>query len=357
MHNRTRLVTLSLALGLLLTGYTSFGYYAQAVGGHLNVMRSARPIEEVLQDPATTAALRKKLEEVHTIREFASRELALPDNGSYRAYADLGRPFVVWNVFAAPELSVELEKWCMIFVGCVSYRGYYDRDEAERYAGELRKQGFDTYVGGVAAYSTLGFFSDPLLNTVLRLGNAETARIIFHELAHQLVYVRDDTVFNESFAAAVEEEGMRRWLARAGNQDQQQAYLARQQRRLQFTQLVMRYRDKLRTLYAEPLPEDEKRRVKAATIAELRQSYGELKRSWGGDSAYDHWFNQDLNNARLASLSLYTQFTPAFQALLEQEGHDLPRFYRRVAELARLSKAERSAVLGVATPARGLSNG
>ena len=208
-------------LTLLLAGCASLGYYAQAVGGHLKVMSAARPIEEILQDTSTNPALKKRLENAHAAREFASRELALPDNNSYRSYADLGRPFVVWNVFAAPEFSVEPEKWCMFYVGCVSYRGYYERDEAERYAAELRKSGLDTYVGGIPAYSTVGYFNDPVLNTFLRFGDTETARTIFHELAHQLLFVEGDTVFNESFAATVENEGLRRWFARNGNQEAQ----------------------------------------------------------------------------------------------------------------------------------------
>jgi len=344
MNKSVRIVTLYI-LALLLPGCANFGYYAQAVGGHFKVVGSARPIQEILEDPATDSSLRKKLEDVNAARKFASRELALHDNQSYRSYADLGRPFVVWNVFAAPELSVELEKWCLLFVGCVNYRGYFDRNEAERYASELRSKGFDTYVGGVAAYSTLGFFDDPVLNTFLRLGEMETARIIFHELAHQLVYVKGDTMFNESFAATVENEGMQRWLTHAANPAQQQAYTERQQHKMQFMQLVARYRDKLRTLYATPDSAEEKRRVKTEIIADLRQAYAELKMSWGGDTAYDKWFKQDLNNAKLASLSLYMQLVPAFEALLEQEGHDLPRFYRRVSALAELSKAERSAAL------------
>lgn len=333
-----------IALTMLLAGCASVGYYAQAVGGHLKVMGAARPIRDIIRDPATDPALKSKLENAHAVREFASRELALPSNNSYRAYADLGRPFVVWNVFAAPEFSVEPEKWCMVFVGCVNYRGYFDREEAERFADELRRSGLDTYVGGVTAYSTLGYFNDPVLNTFLRLGDTEAARIIFHELAHQLLYVDDDSVFNESFAATVESEGLRRWFARNGSSEQQ-AFTAQQQRKTRFVQLVEEYRGKLRALYAAPHPPEEMRRAKAEIVADLKQAYAGLKRAWGGDARYDAWFEQDLNNARIASLSLYTQLVPAFEAMLEMEGRDLPRFYRRVSELARLPKAERLAAL------------
>ena len=340
-------------LSLLLAGCASFGYYAQAVGGHLKVMGAARPIEEILQDPATDPALKKTLENIHVVREFASRELALPDNNSYRNYADLGRPFVVWNVFAAPEFSVEPEKWCMPLVGCVSYRGYYDRDEAERYAAILHKSGLDTYVGGVPAYSTLGYFDDPVLNTFLRLGDTETARTIFHELAHQLVFVEGDTAFNESFAATVEREGLRRWFARNGAPEQQKAFAEQQQRRELFVQLVGEYRDRLRALYAACQSREKIRPAKAEIVADMKRAYALLKISWGGDARYDKWFEQDLNNAKIASLSLYTQLAPAFEALLDNEGRDLPRFYRRVTELSQLPKAERLAALNLITSVGG----
>lgn len=332
-------------LGLMLSGCTGAGYYAQAANGHLQVMRAARPIRELLQDPATDPGLKEKLGSAIAIREFASRELALPDNGSYRVYADLGRPFVVWNVFAAPEFSVEPEKWCMIFVGCVSYRGYFDRAEAERYAGELRRAGFDTHVGGVTAYSTLGYFSDPVLNTFLRQGDTETARIIFHELAHQLLFVSGDTVFNESFAATVENEGLRRWFARSSQPEQHLAFLAQQRRRAQFVQLVETWRGKLRALYATRRSPEEMRRAKEGVLAELKLAYAGLKLAWGGDGSYDKWFGQDMNNARIASLTLYTRLAPAFEAMLEQEKRDLPRFYRRVQSLSRLPGEERASAL------------
>ncbi|CAG0939109.1 hypothetical protein GALLN_00475 [Gallionellaceae bacterium] len=348
---------LIIALALLLAGCANLGYYAQAVGGHLKVMGAARPIEEILQDSTTAPALKEELEHARAIREFATRELALPDNNSYRTYADLGRPFVVWNVFAVPEFSVEPKKWCMAFVGCVNYRGYYDRNEAERYADELRKSGLDAYVGGVPAYSTLGYFSDPVLNTFLRLGDTEAARTIFHELAHQLVFVEGDSVFNESFAATVESEGIRRWFALNGNLEQQQAFTAQQQRKAQFVQLVDDYRGKLGTLYAMQQPPENMRRAKAEILADMQQAYAAMKKAWGGDARYDRWFEQDLNNAKFASLTLYTQLAPAFEAMLEKEGRDLPRFYRRVSELSRLPKAERLAVLnGLVAPVAGIKS-
>lgn len=341
---------LLLTPALLLAGCSNLGYYVQAVGGHLSVMRASRPIQEVLQDPAVDPALKKKLDAVFAMREFASRELGLPDNDSYRAYADLGRPFVVWNVFAAPELSVQPEHWCMAFVGCVNYRGYYSREDAERHADELRAAGLDTYVGGVPAYSTLGYLADPVLNTFLRFGDTEVARTIFHELAHQKVFVGDDSIFNESFATTVENEGLRRWFALGASPQQYQAYAAHRERKTQFVELIDRFRGLLRERYADKQPAAEARLAKAQVLADLRRAYGALKVSWGGYAGYDRWFEDGLNNAKIASLGIYTQLTPAFEALLAQENHDLPRFYQRVAALAALPRAARNASLHSLVP-------
>jgi len=345
-------VVLATILCLLLGGCSTAAYYAQAVEGHLRLMARTRPIPDLLADKETTPVLRQQLERASTIREFASRELALPDNRNYRSYADLERPFVVWNVFAAPEFSVELQPWCMLFIGCVNYRGYYDQSDASRYAGELSMAGADTYVGGVPAYTTLGYFNDPLLNTFVRFGDQEVARVVFHELAHQLVYAKGDTAFNESFATAIENEGVRRWLALTATPEQLRNFEAQQQRKAQFRQLVADYRDKLRTLYAESQSADAKRRAKTEVIAEMKHGYADLKASWGGYGGYDPWFSQPLNNATLGSVSLYTKWVPAFQALLEQEGGSLPRFYQRVAELAELPKAERAGALDQLLPRR-----
>lgn len=339
-----RLVLAALLLGQL-AACSSIGYYAQAVGGHLEVMRASRPIEEVVQDVSTEPALKKKLERVNAIREFASRDLGLPDNASYRSYADLGRPFVVWNVFAAKEFSVDSEKWCMPMVGCVCYRGFFDRQEAERYARELRAQGLDTYVGGVTAYSTLGYFADPVLNTFLRSGEIELAQLIFHELSHQQVFAEDDSIFNESFATVVEREGVRRWLEHNAVGDKNADFRTQQRRKSQFMELVIAGRDRLRAAYAGAAPVEEKRRAKTAALADLRRDYEKLKQNWGGYAGYDAWFAEDLNNAKLASLAIYTQMIPDFEALLEEEGRDLPKFYRRVAIIARLPKNERRVVL------------
>ncbi len=343
---------LATPLCLLALGCTNVAYYAQAVEGQIRLTAATQPIPEVVLDPATDPRLRRQLDRASAIREFASRELALPDNGSYRSYADLGRPYVVWNVFAAPEFSVEPQRWCLVFIGCVNYRGYYDKEDADRYAGELQRTGADTYVVGVPAYSTLGYFNDPVLNTFLRLGDLEVARIVFHELAHQVVYADDDSAFNESFATTVENEGMRRWLIRSGTPQKLQDFETQQKRREQFRRLVANSRDQLRSLYASPMAPDAKRRAKIEAIAEIKRLYADLKAGWGGYGGYDPWFSQPLNNAVLASVALYTRWVPAFDALLEQEGGDLPRFYLRVAALAHLTKTERLAALDRLLPNR-----
>lgn len=344
---RQRAAALVLAAGVAagLAGCSQVGYYGQAVGGHRELMRARVPIDELLHAPATDADLRRRLAEVQAIRDFASRELGLPDNGSYRSYVDLGRPYVVWNVFAAPELSLQAKSWCLLVVGCVNYRGYYDRHAAEQLAAALRAQGYDTYVGGVPAYSTLGHFDDPVLNTFLRLGTLTVARTLFHELAHQLVFVPGDTPFNESFATAVEQEGLRRWLHEHGSSELQAADAAQRQRRAAFTELLQSYRERFAALYASELPVAEKRAAKAALFAGLRNAHAGLRPACGVLAGDARQVDEDPNNAWLASLALYSELLPAFELLLASHDHDLPRFYREVAGLAALPTSERHAAL------------
>jgi len=343
------------ALGVLLFALVCFAscasieYYAQAVSGHLEVMRAAVPIDERLHAADTPAPLKERLQRVLVIRDFASRELALPDNDSYRRYADLGRPFVVWNVFAAPEFSVSPIQSCFPFAGCVSYRGFYAEDAAKKHAEMLTKEGDDVYVGGVAAYSTLGWFSDPVLSTFIQYPEPDVARILFHELAHQEVYVKGDTVFNESFAVAVEEEGLRRWLDREGTPAQRDAYVDSRRRQAEFTALVLKYRARIADFYAQPLSNEAKREGKRRLFAQMNDDYGTLKASWGGFAGFDRLLARGQNNAFLASIASYTELVPAFRALLEQKKGDLPAFYQAVRGLAKLDKAERDARLASLT--------
>ncbi len=328
---------------------SSVGYYSQSIEGHLDILQAAKPIDDWLADPATPEVLRHRLLRVRAMRRFAARELGLPDNKSYTTYADLKRPFAVWNVFATPELSLQLRHWCFPVVGCVSYRGYYDKADADLYAGALRENGDDVYVGGVPAYSTLGYTTDPVLSTFIGFPEGEVARLIFHELAHQVVYVQGDSTFNESFAVAVEEEGVKRWFAADGSVGETSAsaasYRLLMDRKRVFVALLARHRKALETVYAGVASVDEKRAAKRAEFASLVDDYDAMKRDSSsplhGFAGYDRYFAQALNNANLAAVATYTQRVSAFAKLLADEQSDLPRFYRAVRELARLPVAER----------------
>jgi predicted aminopeptidase len=326
-------------------------YYAQAIAGHVAMLRAARPIDEWIADPATPARLRDRLVLAQQIRNFASRELGLPNNGSYTRYADLERPFVVWNLFATPELSMQLKQWCFPVAGCVSYRGYYSKEAAEQEADQLRRQGLEVQLAGIPAYSTLGWFDDPLLNTFIFSPPAELARLVFHELAHQVVYLQNDTTFNESFATAVEEVAVERWLATQASEALRSGYADYAKRRGEFLGLLKRTRQVLEAIYADQSVDVQAKRLrKQAAFDALRADYASLKTQWGGFAGYDRWFAQPLTNAHFASIATYTELVPGFRRLLEEEGGDLPRFYARVRTLSRASAAERATVLGAALP-------
>jgi len=337
----------------LLASCSSIRYYSQAIGGQLDILGRSQPITELLDGPdpseprhvPLTPQLRQRLETAQRIREFATTVLHLPDNGSYSVYADLGRNMVAWNVIATPEFSLTPKEWCYPFAGCVPYRGYFSRNDAEQEAADLRTQGLDVRVAGVAAYSTLGWFRDPILNTHLQRSDTELAALIFHELAHQLLYLPGDAAFNESFATTVEIEGLRRWLDHTGNPEAFAADQADRARQAEFVALVRSFRERLVALYATDLEPVAMRRAKARVFAELRDAHSTLKQRWGGTSRYDHWFAQDLNNAHLASVELYHQHVPAFQALLARVGHDLPRFYRAARRLGHRPPEDRAADL------------
>lgn len=292
------------------------------------------PIEGVLARADADRGLKAQLERALDARRFAVRELHLPDNGSYLQYADLGRPYALWNVFAAPEFSLAPKEWCYWLAGCFSYRGYYDPEAAQAAAAELRAAGLDVYVAGVPAYSTLGWFDDPVLNTVLATDDA-IAGTIFHELAHQQEFVRDDTAFNESFASFVEEEGLRRYFA--GEPALAAAAQRRRQREREFIALMLRTRAQLERLYASGLPPAEMRERKAAAFEALR--------AWDGEGNYAAWLAGELNNARLVPFGLYYEWVPAFAALFDRAGGDWVAFYREVARLAGLADEERRAAL------------
>ena len=338
-------LVLAAATLCLTTGCSTIGYLAQSAQGHFNLLSAARPVNQLLDDTGTTPELRERLALTQRMRDYAVKELQLPDNGSYRKYADLGRNAVVWNVVAAPELSLKLKTWCFPVVGCVGYRGYFDRAAADALAAELRAEGNEVTVYGVPAYSTLGWFDDPLLNTFIRYPEGELARMLFHELAHQVAYASGDTEFNESFATAVERLGGSRWLNERASPAAREEYQRFDARRQAFRELTMRYRNRFEALYASNRPDDEKRLAKTALMQEMRAEYEQLKAGpFGGYAGFDGWFAR-ANNASLGVLAAYNALVPAFEALFEAEGRDFGRFYAQVKRLAALPKDERRATL------------
>jgi predicted aminopeptidase len=320
-------------------------YLVQSVQGQLSLMSRREPITRVIARRSTPAALRGQLEAVAVIRNFASRELGLPDNGSYRSYADVGRRYVVWNVVAAPEFSVDAKQWCYPIVGCVAYRGYFVEDRARRFAARLRARGFDVLVGGVAAYSTLGHFNDPVLNTMMGWSDVDLAAIIFHELTHQLLYVPNDSSFNEALAVTVEEEGVRRWLHARGRDADLAHHTLEQDHYARVIELLTATRAELRAVYVSGFPPDRMREKKRAAFAALRASFAALKADWGGHAPFEYWFADDINDAHLASIATYFACVPGFQRELKAVGGDLTAFYARVRALAKLDQATRDAAV------------
>ena len=328
-----RLFLIVVAGSLSLAG-CGFGYYWQAMTGHMELMRSTSPVADVIADPQISSAWRQKLIDAGVAVNFAHEQLFLPDNGSYTQFADIDRPYVVWNVVAAPPLSLAPQTWCFPVAGCVSYRGYFSRENAQAFADELSAAGHDVFVGGVAAYSTLGRFADPLLNTMLNMPDDRLAGLIFHELAHQRLYVRDDTQFNEGFAGFVEAEGIRRWLLNRGDEAALCRYRLERERRRQVLDMLGAIRAALGSVYAQDIPDVEKLEAKAELLVTLNAAYDRLQATWDGPPDFDHWFAAPFSNARFAALATYADDIPAFAALFAQSGDDLEVFYRRAAELA-----------------------
>jgi len=334
-----RLVPALAALGI---AGCQAGYYAQLIHGQYELLSRREPIADVLARPDADAALKARLERALDARAFASSALALPDNGSYRQYADLQRPYALWNVFATPEFAMAPHEWCYLFMGCLAYRGYYGLEAARAAADALRAEGLDVHVGGVPAYSTLGWFDDPVLNTILA-SDESLVGTIFHELAHQRRYVGGDTAFNESFATFVEQEGLRQYYR---DEPARLERLGRRQRRdREFIGLMLESRQRLERIYGSALPADDMRRLKTEEFERLRRAYAEAKVGWDGDSAYDFWLAGELNNARLLPFGLYHQWVPAFAALFERAGRQWPAFLREVDALAAADAAQRKAQL------------
>ncbi|MDZ4283984.1 MAG: aminopeptidase [Hydrogenophaga sp.] len=348
---------LALALVALLgagcaSNTTGVGYYWQSVTGHLQLMQAARPVDAWLADDTAPITLKQRLENARRIRAFAVSELALPDNASYHRYADLKRRAAVYNVVAAPALSLTLETWCFPVAGCVGYRGYFSEADARAFADSLDKA-LEVAVYPVQAYSTLGWMNwaggDPLLNTFITYPEGELARIIFHELAHQVVYVQNDTTFNESFATTVERLGGARWLARSSDQARAD-YATFDNRRRAFRALTRVTRERLKTIYEDAaLPDSAKQQQKTVVMNDFRQQYATLKAGWQGYAGYDP-FVARANNASFAAQAAYDEWVPAFETLFEREGRDFARFYDAVRSLGKRPKEERVAALRELAP-------
>ncbi|WP_221090815.1 aminopeptidase [Deinococcus aquaedulcis] len=351
MIRTLRAPALALLGALGLTSCAEVKYLAQAAGGQLDLLRRARPLDEARQDPALSTETRRKLNLAAQVRAFAVAPpdqggLGLPDHGSFRTYVDVGRPSVVWNVFSAPEFSVALDTSCFPVAGCVAYRGYFNEAQAQADAAQRRAAGRDVVVGGVSAYSTLGYLKDPLLSTMLLYPDATLIRTVIHELSHPSVYVAGDTVFNESYATAVEEEGMRRWLAAHGTPALREADRLAQTRHTDFEALLLDARARLEALYAQSgLTEGERRTRKAEVLQGVQTRYAALKASWGGYAGYDAFFARGINNASLGAVAAYAVLVPDFQALLARVSGDMGAFITAARACGARPQPERAACL------------
>ena len=334
------------ALISAVAGCESVGFYSQAVGGQFEILMKRRSLHKVIADDDTPEEVRRKLELVAELVAYARDELGLPADGQYESYSDLKRDYVLWNVFAAPEFSLEPLQWCYPFAGCSSYRGYFKEEAARDFGAKLAEGGYDVSVGGVAAYSTLGWFDDPVLSTFIGRSEPALAALIFHELTHALLYLPGDTTFNESFATAVEEEGLRRWFEYRDKPDAFEAYVANQVRRGEFLELVRRWSEAFESMYATHLPDGEKRARKAEMFTVMREDYQRMESRWdlakNGGLSFGGFFGAELNNARLVTVAEYRTWVDAFRALLEQEGGDLDAFYVRCRALAELGQVDRN---------------
>jgi len=334
-----------IGLAVLLSSCGTIGYYSQAVGGHLKLMSAREPIDDLLKSESTDPELRNKLQTLVDARQFAVDKLNLPKNDSYNTYAATGRAYVTWNVVAAEEFSLKAKTWCFPVAGCVNYKGYFAEEDAHAYAKQLMEENLDVTVGGAIAYSTLGWFEDPVLDTMLRGSDTRFVGTLFHELAHQLLYIKDDSNFNEAFASFVEQEGVRIWLRDRNENERVERFNQALARSTDFSELLKAGRSKLAALYQEDLDDSVKRTRKQAVIDGMQTDYQTLKDSWGGYSGYDGWFSRDINNARLVSVATYRRLVPAFAAIYAEVDQSLPDFYAKAKEIAGLPAEKRTALM------------
>ncbi|MGM3193286.1 aminopeptidase [Dickeya dadantii subsp. dieffenbachiae] len=324
---------------MLLAGCSNLTYYQQLITGHAQLLAARQPIEYLLAQEDIDPALATRLRLVLRARRYASAELALPDNKSYRYYADLKRPYVVWNLFATEPYSLQAVESCFPIAGCVAYRGYYQQSQAREAATLMKARGLDTYVSGVAAYSSLGWFNDPVLNTMLQWSDDRLVAVIFHELAHQRFYIKDDSAFNESFATFVEQQGLSQWRQSQGGPPPDNA---EERQHEQFVRLVLDSRQRLETLYTSGQSEAQMVAGKAAEFERLRRRYRQMRdQQWNGEGRYDGWFAGELNNASLLPFGLYNYWVPAFRCLFMRQGKQWPAFYREVERIGSLPVQQR----------------
>jgi predicted aminopeptidase len=365
-RRRKTLLLLSLVfIVAAVSGCQTIGFYSQAIKGQYQIFAHQELIDKLIADPQTPAKLRSQLELVQQLRAFAKDQLKLPVDGHYRKYTDVHREYVVWNVQAAPEFSLQPRTWWYPLVGSLEYRGYFSEKGARNYGARIAKKGDDVYVDGVEAYSTLGWFKDPILNTFIGRRESDLAEVIFHELGHQRVFARGDTDFNEAYATTVGQEGARRWLRASGKTNLLEKYETELHRNDQFVHLIMSTREQLEKAYGDTLDKDGKvkaaatppsspaelKQAKERIFAELRANYQKLKESWDGYPGYDEWFSRELNNAQLNTIANYYDFLPAFERVLAMNGNDMEKFYVEVERLSKMSKDERHQWL------RNLANG
>jgi predicted aminopeptidase len=355
LRRRKTLLVLLLVVVVTVSGCQTIGFYAQAAKGQFQIFAHQEVIDKLVADPKTPAPLRQQLRLIEQLRAFAKDQLKLPVDGNYRKYVDVHRPYVVWNVQAAPQFSLQPRTWWYPLVGSLEYRGYFSERGARKYAARIVKKGDDVYVDGVEAYSTLGWFKDPVLNTFIDRSEPELAEVIFHELGHRRVFARGDTDFNEAYATTVGQEGARRWLRASGKTNLLERYAVALQRNDQFVHLIMSTREQLEKVYGDtldkdgkvraakvpPLPPARLKEAKQRVFMGLRSQYEQLKISWGGYSGYDDWFAHELNNAQLNTIANYYDFLPAFKRLLELNGGDMEKFYQEVERLSKMDKNTR----------------
>lgn len=325
-----------LLISLLLTGCSTVGYYAQSIQGQLDLMGRSQSLRGLIDDPGTDATLRGKLRQIEKIRAFSIEQMLLPDNQSYRSYADIGREALVWSVVATPEFSMQSLTWCYPVIGCATYRGYFAEGDAKAFKAELLEEAKDVVIHPVPAYSTLGWFSDPLPSTVIQWPEARLAGLIFHELAHQKLYIQGDSAFNEAFATAIEQIGVEHWMKLNKKEATLEEWRLRQRREAEFIALLLKARQELVYLYDSQLNQQDMRLQKQHTFDRLKHQYEALRGHWQGYSGYDRWFDRPLNNAHLASVATYESWVPVFRDIYHQSAQSLPLFYQSVQRLANL---------------------